>query len=174
MRSFITEEGAYDRNHGPIPCLDRESYRVNVDGAVSNPLSLSIQELSASFPQHTVTCVLQCAGNRRHTMRTFLREVNGIDWGDGAVMNCRWQGPRLRDVLLKAGVQDGSLDKWHVAFASYHTEVQDASWYGASIELDRGLSKEGEVILALEVLRAFLAERNCRLNTDLKGSDCPR
>jgi len=41
-------------------------------------------------------------------MRTFLKEVDGIDWGDGAVMNWRWRGPRLRDVLLKVGVNDGS------------------------------------------------------------------
>jgi sulfite oxidase len=25
-------------------------------------------------------------------MRTKLKEVNGIDWFDGAVMNCKWSG----------------------------------------------------------------------------------
>jgi hypothetical protein len=25
-------------------------------------------------------------------MRTKLKEVNGIDWFDGAVMNCKWTG----------------------------------------------------------------------------------
>ena len=91
-------------------------------------------------------------------MRTFLKEVDGVDWGDGAVMNCQWRGPRLRDVLLKAGVKDGSQQQGHVAFACYHTEVQDDSWYGGSIELERGLSEEGEVILALEVRFTFLTE----------------
>ena len=156
MPSFITEKNGYDRNHGPIPYVDTSSYRVKVDGAVRNPLSLSIHELSNSFPQHTVTCALQCAGNRRHTMRTFLKEVDGIDWGDGAVMNCRWQGPRLRDVLQKAGVNERSQEARHVAFACYRTEVQEDSWYGGSIELERGLSEEGEVILALEVIHALL------------------
>ena len=91
-------------------------------------------------------------------MRTFLKEVDGIDWGDGAVMNCRWRGPRLRDVLLKAGVNEVGSDKKHVAFACYHTEVQEDSWYGGSIELERGLNEGGEVILALEVGNAFLAK----------------
>lgn len=154
-QSFITEKGAYDRNHGPIPHIDRDSHLVKVDGAVHNPLSLSIRELSNDFPQHTVTCALQCAGNRRHTMRTLLKEVDGIDWGDGAVMNCRWRGPRLRDVLQKAGMADKSLERGHIAFACYHTGVQEDDWYGGSIELERGMSEWGEVILALEVRHAF-------------------
>ena len=91
-------------------------------------------------------------------MRIFLKEVDGIDWGDGAVMNCRWRGPRLRDVLLKAGVNDGSQDKGYIAFACYHTEVQDDSRYGGGIELERGLSQGAEVILALEVRSAFLSK----------------
>lgn len=37
-------------------------------------------------------------------MRTRLKEVQGVNWFDGAVMNCRWEGPLVRDVLLRAGV----------------------------------------------------------------------
>jgi DMSO/TMAO reductase YedYZ molybdopterin-dependent catalytic subunit len=90
--SFITPtpEG-YDRNHGPIPIIDASTHRVKIFGLVKNELSLSIDELK-ELPQHDVVCALQCAGNRRHTMRTKLKEVNGIDWFDGAVMNCKWSG----------------------------------------------------------------------------------
>ena len=85
-------------------------------------------------------------------MRTFLKEVDGIDWGDGAVMNCEWRGPRLRDVLRKAGVTDmHGRETSHVAFSCYHTKTQNDSWYGGSIPLERGLCEDGEVILALEV-----------------------
>ena len=38
-------------------------------------------------------------------MRTRIKEVQGIDWFDGAIMNCIWEGPRLRDILLRAGVK---------------------------------------------------------------------
>lgn len=82
-------------------------------------------------------------------MRTLQKEVDGIDWGDGAVMNCHWRGPRLRDVLLKAG--PNIVGQGHVAFASYCTEVEDDTWYGGSIDLERGLSEDGEVLLALGV-----------------------
>ncbi|KAE8445540.1 hypothetical protein EG329_013304, partial [Mollisiaceae sp. DMI_Dod_QoI] len=135
---------SYDRNHGPIPQIDPSKHRVTVDGEVPKPLSLSIHDLATSFPQHDVTCVLQCAGNRRHTMRTTLKEVEGIDWGDGAVMNCRWKGPRLRDILMAAEVDQQKGKEMQVAFSCHQQETQEDSWYGASIALDRGISEEAE------------------------------
>ncbi|KAI9729484.1 MAG: hypothetical protein M1818_008506 [Claussenomyces sp. TS43310] len=158
ISSFLTTQGGYDRNHGPTPHLDGAQHRVTVDGAVPTPQRLSMADLRA-LPQHRVTCALQCAGNRRHTMRTRLKEVDGIDWGDGAVMNCRWHGPRLRDVLRRAGVtMDADRDEgqseeeqMHVAFACHQTAVQDDGWYGGSIELWRALRADREVILALEM-----------------------
>ena len=155
--SFITTKGAYDRNHGPIPYLSAESHIVQVDGLVRTQLSLSVAQLQNDFQQHEVTCALQCAGNRRHTMQTLLKEVQGIDWGDGAVMNCTWKGPRLQDVLLKAGVNvpskpgATSSPKGHVAFACFQVECQDDKWYGGSIELPRAMREDHDVILALEM-----------------------
>jgi sulfite oxidase len=86
-------------------------------------------------------------------MRTLLKEVDGIDWCDGAVMNARWRGPRLRDVLNRAGVAltEQEKESAHVAFACFQTECQDDGWYGGSIEFERSMSIEGEVILALDV-----------------------
>ena len=151
LRSFITKEGGYERNHGPIPYVDAQTHIVYVDGAVNQELELSISDLEKKFEQHNVTCALQCAGNRRHTMRTLLKEVDGIDWGDGAVMNCHWTGPRLRDILMKAGVKITDHQRGHVAFASFQTECQDDSWYGGSVELGRAMRDDGDVILALKV-----------------------
>ncbi|KAF2191851.1 sulfite oxidase [Zopfia rhizophila CBS 207.26] len=151
VSNFITEEG-YDRNHGPIPHLNASTHRVSIYGSVKNQLSLSIDDLKR-LPQHTVICALQCAGNRRHTMRTKLKEVSGIDWFDGAVMNCEWTGPLLRDVLLKSGINltKDRLKNAHVAFACFQTPCQDDEWYGASIPLSRALNPDAEVILALEM-----------------------
>jgi hypothetical protein len=33
---------------------------------------------------------------------------DGIDWGDDAVVNCQWRGPRLRNVLLHSGLRQES------------------------------------------------------------------
>jgi sulfite oxidase len=87
-------------------------------------------------------------------MRTLLKEVQGIDWLNGAVMNCKWKGPRLRDVLIAAGVyvdQEGAEKKRFVAFECYQVECQDDTWFGGSVEFERCMSVEDEVILALEV-----------------------
>ncbi|KAG9605791.1 sulfite oxidase-like protein, partial [Aureobasidium melanogenum] len=150
VSSFLTTKDAYDRNHGGIPEIDASKHHVRVDGAVKNILDLSMSDLEA-LPQHTVVSALQCAGIRRHTMRTAIKEVQGIDWFDGAVMNCKWRGPRLKDILEKAQVILSKEEKGHVAFASHAQPCQEDEWYGASIDLARALEEDKDVILALEM-----------------------
>ena len=98
-------------------------------------------------------------------MRTFLSEVSGIDWGDGAVMVCTWKGPRLSAILDDAGINLPVEAMGHVAFACYLTEVQEDTWYGGSIPLSRAKSDEGDVILALEV--RFKPRGQCRCSNKL-------
>lgn len=86
-------------------------------------------------------------------MRTKLKEVSGIDWFDGAVMNCKWTGPLLSEVLQNAGV-NVDKEKWkdaHVAFACYQTPTQDDDFYGASIPLSRALDSKSAILLALKM-----------------------
>lgn len=86
-------------------------------------------------------------------MRTKIKEVSGIDWFDGAVMNCKWSGPLLHDVLSKAAI-DVPKEKWdatHVAFACHQTATQEDEWYGASIPLLRAMNPECGIMLALEM-----------------------
>lgn len=96
-------------------------------------------------------------------MRRLLNEVQGIDWGDGAVMNCKWRGPRLRDVLMMAGgVKKGGegekgIEGLHAAFSCYQVRTQNDGWFGGSVPLERVLGREdgGDVILAMEVCTPF-------------------
>ena len=153
VSSFITTQDGYDRNHCVHPQIDGEKHCVRVDGAVDKQLELSMSDLRDSFEQHTVVCALQCAGNRRHTMRTLIKEVQGIDWFDAAVMNCKWRGPRLKDVLERAGIilEDKDRQDAHVAFACYAAPCQEDTWYGASVPLSRALRDDADIILALEM-----------------------
>ena len=116
----------------------------------------------AALPQHTVICALQCAGNRRHTMRTKLKQVHGIDWLDGAVMNCKWTGPLLADVLAQAGVSVTPA-QWpdaHVALSCFQTETQDDSFYGASLPLARAMDPRAAMLLALRMNDAPLPPKH--------------
>ena len=38
--------------------------------------------------------------------------VAGVEWGYGAMGSAVWRGPRLKDVLAKAGVKAGALEVW--------------------------------------------------------------
>ena len=85
-------------------------------------------------------------------MRTLLKEVDRLEWFEGAVMNCKWKGPKLRDVLNEAGVDVNSVKGSHVAFACYKVPIQGGEfWYGGSIELERAMSDGADVLVALEV-----------------------
>lgn len=116
-------------------------------------MSNSIQYLNFRIELSILTYLSQCAGNRRHTMRTKLKEVSGIDWFDGAVMNCSWTGPLLRDILEKSSlkISKEQFATAHVAFACFQTPTQEDEWYGASVPLSRVMDPDSGIILALEM-----------------------
>ena len=123
--SFITPtELFYVRNHAPVPQVDANSYRLEVDGMIREPLSLSLESLRETFTAHEVTATLACAGNRR-TDLARVRPIPGEGpWGNEAISTARWRGARLADVLAAAGV-DGQAR--HVAFLG----LDEAEKHGA-------------------------------------------
>jgi sulfite oxidase len=89
------------RNHMHEPSeLDADSWRLTVGGEVEKPFTLTLAELS-KLETHSVVNTLECAGNGRSLHRP---QVPGIQWGKGAVSTARFSGPRLRDILQRAGV----------------------------------------------------------------------
>jgi sulfite oxidase len=90
------------RNHMHEPSeLDASGWRLSLGGEVEKPLTLSLAELS-KMETHSIVNTLECAGNGRSLQRP---QVPGIQWGKGAVGTARFSGPRLRDVLQRAGVK---------------------------------------------------------------------
>lgn len=101
---FLTpNEHFYVRSHLPMPpSIDPRTWTLEVDGEVSTPLRLTMDELQR-MPTTSLTVTLECAGNGR---AFFDPPVAGIQWQKGAVGTARWTGVRLRDVLRRAGVKD--------------------------------------------------------------------
>src|ERR1022692_4929762 len=90
------------RNHMHEPStLSAEDWRLTIAGEVEKPFTLTLAELS-KFETHAIVNTLECAGNGRSLQRP---QVPGIQWGKGAVSTARFSGPRLRDVLQRAGVK---------------------------------------------------------------------
>ncbi len=93
------------RSHWIPQMPDLAKWRLQVDGEVDHPLTLSLAELK-KMPAMDVTCVLQCAGNGR-----ALHEppIPGVQWRYGAVGNARWRGVRVRELLERAGVRQVAM-----------------------------------------------------------------
>jgi sulfite oxidase len=90
------------RNHMLEPsALDSQSWRLSISGELEKPLSLSLADL-AQFKMHSVTNTLECAGNGRGF---YQPHVPGVQWQKGAVGTARFSGPRLVDILERAGVR---------------------------------------------------------------------
>jgi sulfite oxidase len=140
----------YARNHGAIPDISVEDWRLTVDGMVGQALELTYEELSTRFAAHSVVATLACAGNRRAELLK-VRPIQGKDpWEHGAISTAEWTGARLADVLHAAAVvhDDEGL---HVAFTGPDVapEARPVQSYGSSIPLRKALS--GEVLLAWEM-----------------------
>jgi sulfite oxidase len=141
----------YCRNHGPIPDIPIDEWRLTVDGLVTSPLSVTFEELTHRFATHTVVATLQCAGNRRAGFN-MIRQIAGEDpWGSGATSTAEWRGARLSDVLEAAGA--GCHDGLHVAFAAPDVSrlASPVQSFGGSVPLAKAMSSE--VLLAWEMNR---------------------
>jgi DMSO/TMAO reductase YedYZ molybdopterin-dependent catalytic subunit len=89
------------RTHVAVPTVNLALWRMNVEGEVTAPLTLTMQEVKG-LPSVELMAVAECAGNGR---RFYDPPVPGVQWGNGAVGNGRWRGVRLPDVLRKAGIK---------------------------------------------------------------------
>ena len=81
------------------------TYRINVNGFVDKPLSLSIKDLKENYEQVELTAVMQCGGNSRSA---FSPTTSGIQWGSGAMGCAKFKGVRLKDILESAGLKSGA------------------------------------------------------------------
>src|SRR5207248_16341 len=107
VRSWVTPNRLFFvRNHFDVPALDLATWRLRVEGCVTQPASWTWEELTA-LPERTVFATVECAGNGR----SFLQEpVHGVQWGSGAVGHAGWPGVPLRLLLAKAGVDESAIE----------------------------------------------------------------
>lgn len=124
--------------------VDVETFRLEVKGLVKTPLSLSVADLKSQFENAEVVAVNQCSGNSRGF---FKPRVGGGQLGHGAMGNARWRGVRLKDVLAKAGLQEGA--KQVVCNGLDSAPLPQTPDFIKALELDHAL--DGEILLAWEM-----------------------
>ncbi len=90
------------------PNEDAESYRLRIQGVVTQPLELTLKDLKTQFEPVTVTAVIQCSGN---SMAFFNPPViPGWNLTHGFMGCATWTGVRVKDLLAKAGIQANARD----------------------------------------------------------------
>src|SRR6267143_2154309 len=102
LDGFITPTKLfYVRTHFPIPKIDRNKWRLRVEGEVERPFEVNYGEL-IKLEAEKIPVTLECAGNNRNFLEP---KVKGVQWGLGAVGNAEWTGVPLSILLDRAGVK---------------------------------------------------------------------
>src|SRR5271157_1384376 len=124
--------------------VDLRTFRLEVGGHVSKPLSLSLKDLQSKFEPVSVVALNQCAGNSRSL---FEPRVPGAQWGNGAMGNARWKGVRMKDVLDAAGVLPGAVQ---VGLHGLDVPaLPKTPRFEKSLEIDQ--ARDGEAMIAYEM-----------------------
>lgn len=97
ISEFVTDnEDFYLVQHYGQPEVDNDSWRLRVTGMVDNELEFSLSDLmNGNTVEQQVG--FECGGN---SQRLF----------HGLIGNANWRGVSLRDILQRAGIQDGAKE----------------------------------------------------------------
>ena len=105
--AFTPNEAFYVRWHldGIPNAVDLKDWKLQIEGQVNKPLALGLTELMQKFKPVSIAAVNECSGNSRSRLQP---RVPGGQWGNGAMGNAMWTGVRLRELLDRVGVKEGS------------------------------------------------------------------
>jgi DMSO/TMAO reductase YedYZ molybdopterin-dependent catalytic subunit len=107
IRSWVTPTPwFFVRNHFDVPSIPAAGWQLRVHGLVEREIEWTMEDLSA-FPERTVFCTLECAGNGRSFLQPL---VPGVQWGAGAIGHAEWTGVPVRLLLEKAGIKSDAVD----------------------------------------------------------------
>jgi DMSO/TMAO reductase YedYZ molybdopterin-dependent catalytic subunit len=151
--SFLTPvPHFFVRNHMHEPStLEAADWSLTIGGEVEKPLTLSLADLAKLEP-HTVTNTLECAGNGRAFQNP---RVPGVQWQRGAMGTARFTGPRLRDVLQRAGVKPAGK---HVMFHGLDEVPGKVPPFIRSIPLEK--ATDADTLIALQMNGAALTKHH--------------
>ena len=107
LDGFITPtKSFYVRSHFPIPKIDKNKWRLLVEGEVERPFEIDFDELT-KLESRKIPATLECAGNNRNFLEP---KVKGVQWGLGGVGNAEWTGVALSILLDRAGVKPSARE----------------------------------------------------------------
>jgi sulfane dehydrogenase subunit SoxC len=127
--------------HYDIPAVDAATWRLQMDGAVRQPLTLTLDDLRAR-PAITRPVTMECAGNGR--ARLAPRAISQ-PWLLEAVGTAEWTGTPLWPLLDEAGIADAALE---VVFTGLDRGVEGDVEQRYARSLPLAEARREEVLLA--------------------------
>jgi sulfite oxidase len=145
-------EHFFVRNHMHEPStFNAAEWKLTITGEVENPYTLTLADLG-KLEAHSVVNTLECAGNGRAFHNP---KVPGVQWQKGAVSTGRFIGPRLRDILQKAGVKPTGK---HVAFRGLDEVPGKVPPFIRSIPIEKAL--DADTLVATQLNGSPLPKHN--------------
>ena len=98
LDSWITpNEKFFSIAHFDRPTIDASAWKLEVDGQVKTPLTLTLDDLKARARQEVVFTI-ECSGN------------TGLPFFHGGIGNAKWAGTPLGPILQEAGVLENGIE----------------------------------------------------------------
>ena len=98
LDSWITpNDKFFSIAHFNRPVIDASTWRLEIDGLVRKPMTLTLADIKAR-PRQEVTFTIECSGN------------HGLPFFNGGIGNARWAGTPLGPILKEAGVLDHGIE----------------------------------------------------------------
>ena len=145
LRTWITDNAVFfKRNQGQFmdTPINLSDWRLHIEGLVQKKLQVTFDDIQR-LPKAEVANTLECSGNSRSLLE---QKATGNPWTIGGVGNAVWGGIWLRELLEKAGLQDGAE---HVSFEGLDKPLGSAGIkFIRSIPIDKAMSS---TLLAYEM-----------------------
>ncbi len=98
LDSWITPNAKFfSIAHFNRPAIEEATWKLEVDGLVNKPMSLTLADIK-QMPRQEVTFTVECSGN------------TGLPFFNGGIGNARWAGTPLGPVLQAAGVKESGIE----------------------------------------------------------------
>jgi DMSO/TMAO reductase YedYZ molybdopterin-dependent catalytic subunit len=145
LRYALTPTGLhYLLVHYDIPGVNSSEWRLKIDGLVSKPLTLTLEELKKR-PSQTMTVTMECAGNGR---ALFNPRRISQPWLVEAIGNSEWTGAPLSEILKETGLHREAAE---LVFTGVDrgVEGEQVQSYQRSVSVKEALG--GNLLLAYEM-----------------------
>ena len=151
--SWITpNDKFFSISHFDRPVIDAANWKLEIDGLVKKPLSLTLDDIKAR-PRQDVVFTIECSGNR------------GFPFFTGGIGTARWAGTPLAPILEEADVLDNGIevvfwgtDVGEIALKDAIRDVKFKQNFARSMSLEDAMSPDN--ILCYEMNGATLPQPN--------------